>query len=418
MENFEDSFNYQGEFMRYFPTYQAMNDAQLRGYFSWRTKVRKGVIEKTSLSFVFVYIYELLNQIGVSTAEEGFYALKDFWQTYKTIDTHINHYLRIWLKDYVVYNNLDKNLLEDFSETNFDQSVLILLNCKTHNPDEVFSALNALSAYDFENSRFYKKHPDDVNTIVYNVFCLLADYYDKKRKNSICEKFFGRMYASPYQMFRSAVFYKQTKQTYFVYQINDIYQYKCENGNWTCERFFGYSGKNKQIGALLKTIDFLMRQKYNFKSTLKIGKTTKISQAIIEKEIEKLQEERRKKALPKIEIDLSKLQDIRKSALETQSRLIIEEPEQPAAVETYPAEPARQNELNISEQEYHFLQCLLYGKTYAEFVKSKGLLLSVLVDSINDNLFDRFGDTVIMYNGDKPELTEDYIDELKGIIKE
>ena len=71
METFEDSFEYRGGFFRYFPTYQAMDDRQLRGYFSWRTQVRKGRIEATSLSFAFVYLYELLNGIGVRTPEEG-----------------------------------------------------------------------------------------------------------------------------------------------------------------------------------------------------------------------------------------------------------------------------------------------------------------------------------------------------------
>ena len=75
METFEDSFDYRGEFFRYFPTYQAMDDRQLRGYFSWRTNVRKGVVEATSLSFAFVYVYELLNGIGVRTAEEGYCTL-------------------------------------------------------------------------------------------------------------------------------------------------------------------------------------------------------------------------------------------------------------------------------------------------------------------------------------------------------
>ena len=65
MEDFEDDYDYRGEYIRYFPTYQSMNDMQLRGYFSWRTKVRRGVVEETSLSFAFVYIYELINQIGV-----------------------------------------------------------------------------------------------------------------------------------------------------------------------------------------------------------------------------------------------------------------------------------------------------------------------------------------------------------------
>ena len=77
MEEFEDDFDFGGEFVRYFPTYQAMNDRQLRGYFSWRTRVRRGIVEKTSLSFAFVYLYELLNQIGTGTPEEGFRRLGD-----------------------------------------------------------------------------------------------------------------------------------------------------------------------------------------------------------------------------------------------------------------------------------------------------------------------------------------------------
>ena len=43
-------------------------------------------------------------------------------------------------------------------------------------------------------------------------------------------------------------------------------------------------------------------------------------------------------------------------------------------------------------------------------------MLSVIVDCVNEKLFDLFGDTVIDFNGDVPELIEDYIEELKGII--
>lgn len=42
-------------------------------------------------------------------------------------------------------------------------------------------------------------------------------------------------------------------------------------------------------------------------------------------------------------------------------------------------------------------------------------MLSVLVDGINDNLFDLFGDTVLELNS-SPQLIEDYIDELKEMI--
>lgn len=44
MEDHEDSYEYKGVFMRYFPTYRQMNDRQLRGYFSWRSAVRQSAV--------------------------------------------------------------------------------------------------------------------------------------------------------------------------------------------------------------------------------------------------------------------------------------------------------------------------------------------------------------------------------------
>ncbi len=472
MEDFTDDCQYNGEFQRYYPTYQSMTDQQLRGYFSWRTKVRGGKVEKTSLSFVFVYIYELLNQIGVSSSEEGFYTLKSFWQTYKDIDPKINHYIKLWLKDYVIYNGLEKSCLDDFSDTNFDNKILTLINHKSHNVDEVFSALNSLSTYNLENSRFYKLHSDDVKNVVYNVFAELTEYYNKKRKNSIYEKFFGKIMTNQYVMFNSAVFYNREIHKDCVYEINDICKYICKNGKWTYERFYFFKEKSKLIGELLKAIDFLMREKYEFKSTLKVDKLTKVYQDIIQKETDKLLEDKKKKALPKIEIDISKLQGIRKTALETQNKLIVEEFEEITIPETRATantnidlialieaeqdkiknnvivskeveqdnikngvivskeaeqdniksgvtlskEVAQVNAPNLSDIEYEFMKCLLYGKNYSDMVKSNGLMLSVLIDSINEKLYNMFCDTVLIFDGDKPELIEDYCDELKEII--
>lgn len=230
-------------------------------------------------------------------------------------------------------------------------------------------------------------------------------------------------------MFRSAVFYQQAAHKDFVYEINDIYKYRCKNGIWTRKRFFFYGEKNKQIGALLKTIDFLMRQKYEFKSTLKTGKTTKLILNIANKEIDKYLETKKRNSLPKIEIDVSKLQTIRTAALETQTKLIVDEdreepafPEpaavqRPQALEPHVLEP-EEEDITITGIESRFLKCLLYGKAYDELIRANGLMLSVLVDTVNEKLYDRFSDTVIIFTGDKPELIDDYIDELKGIFSE
>lgn len=541
MEDFEEDFEFHGEFVRYFPTYQSMNDQELRGYFSWRTKVRRGTVEKTSRSFAFVYIYELLNQIGVSTPMEGFHALDSFWRTYSQLDPQIDRYVRLWMKDYIIYNNLDKALLEPLVDVGADHALLVLLHYEEHSSGEVFEALNTLSSYNLENSRFYKQYPEDVKSVAVGVFSALSQYYAKNRKYNLCEKFFGRARADYYLMFQSAVYYNRSKHGDAVYEINEIHKYRCDKGRWSYERYLWKDGKNQQIGALFRSIDYRMRLKYEFKSTLKEPETTKIFAEAIEKEIEKALELKRKNERPKIEIDVSKLQAIRRTALETQSKLIVEEaaemqrakearesvaweevsegltagssadeqltismlsadeaerrrtepskefvqaglskeafqaglhgiedfwgegkeraapaisegtvpnqawPNQAGPCEelaqagpskeafrTWPSKEVFQAGLPessglsetaaevcpLNETQYQFMQCLLYGQAYDGLLKSKGLMLSVVIDSINESLFDTFCDTVILYDGDVPGLIEDYIEELKGMIRE
>ena len=418
MEYFEDDYDYREEFTQYFPTYRSMNDHELRGYFSWRAKVRRGVIGKTSLSFVYVYIYELINQIGVRSPEEGFHVLKNFWTAYKEIDSSINRYVKLWLKDYVVYNNLDKSLLEDLLDMNFNNAALTLLNHKSHSAGEVFSALCALSPYNLKNSRFFRQYPGEVESVACIVISALSDYHEKNCKSTFCERFFGNIYSYSYLMFSSAVFYDQIRKNDFVYVINDFCKYICTNGNWKCESFFPYGGKSRPIGDLLKNIDFFMRQNYNFKSALKIADPPKVIRGIISRAIEKHRESQRKTASAKIEIDVSRLPDIRKAALETQEKLLVEEFEETSATEYFDGKAVPENNAVLNDTEYMFMRCLLYGRAHDDTIRSKGMPLSVLVDAINEKLFDRFGDTVIVETGNRPELIADYVQELKEIIRE
>lgn len=416
MESFEDNFDYRGEFAHYFPTYQHMTDVQLRGYFSWRAKVRAGVIAKTSLSFAFVYIYELLNGIGVPSPLDGYFALKNFWTAYGEIDSRISNYVEIWLKDYVVYHDLDKALLEGLPDVAFDNALAVLLGYKERNVDEVFSALNAISSYDLENSRFFKQHPDDVKQVVHRVFSVISDYHNRNPQKGAREKLFGRMCDSSYSMFKAAVFHHRVIQRDRVYEIGLGHKYMCLSGSWSCERFLWYGNNNKRIGALLKTVDFLMRQQYGFSSTLQTGKTNKVIKGKIEKEIARFLDGKRKPAVPTIDIDTSKLQHIRKAALATQSKLLVDEAETEEPPEIAKEETISESATVLNDAERRFMHCLLHGEAYGPLLQTKGLMLSVLIDGINEKLFDMFGDTVIIHEGDEPVVVEDYAEEVKGLI--
>ena len=66
MADYEDNYAEYFAFKRFYPTYHDMNIGQLRSYFTWRSKLRKGDYQKTSTSYAFVYLYELLNNVGVN----------------------------------------------------------------------------------------------------------------------------------------------------------------------------------------------------------------------------------------------------------------------------------------------------------------------------------------------------------------
>lgn len=417
MADFEDDFAYEGEFSRYYPTYQTMSNLQLRGYFTWRTKVRRGLIEPAPLAFVFVYIYELLNGIGVGSPLEGFHTLQNFWRIYREIGAEIDGYVRLWLGDYAVYHNLDKALLADFADTATGGALLTLQDYAASEPAAVFAALNGLSSYDLARSRFFEQHAEAVQNVVYAVFAALADYYAQHRSQSLCESLFGKVYASAYYMFRGAVFYQLAKPRDAVYEISAVYKYRCQNGSWTCERFFGYRAKNREVGALLKTIDYLMRRQYGFKSALKPGNTDKLVFDIVMREIGRYQEAQQQALAPKIEIDVTQLAQIRRTALMTQSKLLVDAETEPEAPPMPVIPDALVNDTVLDDAEYGFMQCLLYGRSYAELLRVGGLMASVLADAVNTKLFDLFDDTVLADGDAGPAVLEDYLVELKGMIK-
>lgn len=312
-----------------------MNAAQLRGYFTWRTQLRQGDITRAPLSFAFVYVYELLHQIGAKTPEEGFSLLKNFWENYREYDIQLDRYLQGRLRDYVVYYNLDRELLLSSQDAMFDEAMLAFVTHSQAHPqeekdEEYFAAICALSRYNMEGSKFYKEYPKDVCRVTCGVFRALTIYYEKHGKKTLVEKYFGTMTKCSYQMFASAVFYDHKKYKEYEYVINPLHRYQCVNGRWSCEKYFGNRTKSKEMGLILHAIDARMRERYEYKSPLKSEDVAKLVMNIIEKEIDRLLEDKKKNAAPVIEIDVTKLSGIRRAAELTREKLIVEGSEEDA----------------------------------------------------------------------------------------
>ena len=79
--------------------------------------------------------------------------------------------------------------------------------------------------------------------------------------------------------------------------------------------------------------------------------------------------------------------------------------------------PADVPDSPLDETETAVLRAVLNGENGAAAAKAGGRMLSVVIDAVNDKLFDRFGDTVIYDDGDRPAVYEDYEEELKGLTQ-
>lgn len=427
LANYEDDCPYEKPVLHYFPTYQSLSDPELRGYFTWRTRLRKGQPEATNLSYAFLYLYELINLIGVSTPEEGFEKLCEFKQLYGEQNQQILHYMNRWMQDFAVYYRLDPSLLADTPPVIYNNSVAVFAKLPDASDAQILEALGSLSPSWLKRSRFYRQNREDMDQILVRVLRKVDKHYATTSRPMVAQ-YFGRRETFSVRLFDGAIFHDRNKKTTFEYRPDNSRIYRCKHGVWTLERN-GYADIcDDRLNDLLKTVDAVMRPLWNDKHPIQMETTTKWLLKQINEECAQLlaQKEAARNAQktpepPTVALDFSLLESIRQDAAITRDKLIVEEedfllPEVPEVPEAAPtAIPQPDIGCPLPPAEYRLLQSLLYGGDL-NWVRQEGLMLSVLTDSCNEALFDIFSDTVLT-SDEPPELIEDYIDDLKEMVK-
>lgn len=500
MADFEDDCPYNGIFKSYFPTYNAMSDRQLRGYFTWRAQVRRGNIGETSTSFAFLYLYELICGIGVDDPLDGFDKIKAFWDAYRTFEPGIDRFARVWLQDYAVFHGLGPKLLRDSKTVMFDNALVELRRAardlapaqapsgqtakrrKTSEPtlplppdetreERLMAAINALSTYNLNNSRLDRGHHRDLRHVACAVYVRMARYYDTHRKIGIVASLFGEETAMPYTMFASAVFFAPERHEDCEYRLDPIHIYRCQNGFWECMRIHGSRQKSSKLGEMMRACDQRLRLALDPAHPLKEEKIPKYLAKIIDDEIVAWLSWDAAHQPVKIDIDLSQLGHIRSAAAQTREALLIDEEREdgaPAeAKSTYFEQPGAEpvsdtiagpvattmqqdeaDEPTISTEQFgvvapllalaptpatampadtasvlapaaeDYLRALLEQNAAqaASAVARSDQSEDMLVDSINEALFDLVGDTVIEFGAAGPQIIEDYEADVRGYL--
>lgn len=429
MKDFEDNYDKIVPFSSYFPYYQSMNYEQLRTYFTWRTKVRQGNIENTSLSYAFIYIYELLNNIGVDSAVDGLDKIVFFWESFKKFDMTIDKYLIKWIKDYHIYYELPNSF----------KGFLLKNELQSHYPDIAFyesenncdfQRLCSMSKYNIKKSAFYNDEKQLVMDCADFVINKLKNLFSKSSlefDNLIFQTSKSKVEWIP---FEGALFYQHLKQTnrQIVFSNDEVYTY---NQNKCLRSIFIARDSGKQLLAyIFKQMEVVLRKvtNYKFKITANlsmINTETLLKLGALGISIEKVVTDAtlefyadRNKTI--VTVDESALNKIRKESLQTQEKLSIPESgfEQITIFtnkdegnmlevekeETIPAQPniLVQNDIwlsfknSLSEIELKALAIILQGDSdIKQFAYENGLMTEVLVDNINEKAFDSIGDNVL-----------------------
>ncbi len=441
MANYEDDFDTYVKFERYFPTYASMDTKQLRCYFSWRTKLRRGIVEKVSLSYVFVYVYELLALIGTDGPADAFCKLKSIADAYSGYDPVLVGYINRWTEDFVVYYALSPSLLEGCATYDGAVSLSVLINPK--DDEELFSALAALSSYNIENSKLYKTNPEITKKVVCEVWRSFSRSCVKKGQRPLVERLFGMMSNKSYVMFGNAVFFDAGKRENKVYTVCDTLEYRRFNGIWYRKCYESAEKKNKKLGAMLKYTDSVLREQLGFPALKVDG--TKVLRDIVLNATNKVLCEKAEKEKREVKIDFSTLDGIRKSSAKTREALLTDEerfdvlPAEDTAVSSqstssatenipggrenkaeatqHAEKSAKQNPYSLSDAELCIIKAILNGESADCVAREYGLILSVAIEEIDEKLFDAVSDNVIYYDGDVPTAEEYYLDFLKGLIE-
>ena len=481
LEDFEDDQTIQEENISDYyasdSTYLGFDYKRFRMYFSWRTLVRKGIMEKLNSRFIRIYINELLNQIGCKDEEDVVKKLIEFWKLVRKLNPRIDNTMPTIMKEFYLLNSTKLS----FSE--IKENYPIQIKTTEIDIDEIQKGiyshklfyLNRISSYKIEKSKLLETpYGYLLEGVIEVVFYTLQEEFEKKGL-SIQDLLICKSKKEYWWQPLASYSIVQTKEKDKQITIGNE-TYECIGGNWSRKLYKEQYYYRNTIGYLLKTIECVIRnyigyrklkrpsteelskdyEEYYYirkvKQNIEIIKTIELEQIIETTVLNYLKRQRipynamkKKKEShleweqeEKIEVVFNQQQfeEIRKKSEQIQKSLILEETQeiqQENQERKKPKEVAKTRiELPILEEPEGF-QSLIRQLTLPEkeiintllqkqevktrinqIAKQQNQMLEVMISTINEKALETIGDTLI--DATMEGIYEDYEEELKQVL--
>lgn len=466
MKDFEDDYGETALYTEYYPYYQMMGYRQLRTYFTWRTRVRKGDVRETSLSYAYLYLYELLSNIGVTDPQDGLDKLLYFWREFRKYDPSVDKHVSQWMKDYHIYYDLPQPFSEFVKENNLGEYYPELVSS-----EDRFGMFCSLSKYDIRKSRFYGEGrealiEDCFNFTLERLTAVLGER-GIELENLI---FLTAKSMAVWIPFQEALFYPWRVQRDRQVAISAKEVYTCSQNQWTYRTSITAESGRQLVAYILKQMEAVLRRtvSYKHKITAGMGALSPTTVKLLEDAGISLEqcitsavtEFYREATKTVVRVDREALDKIRREALETQEKLLVPEDEEvslrpPLVAQEKPAEPINTDlqaetqtvseghvlqqeadfssvapvqedatsqefstwdefKLTLSETELEALRLIIQRDAdIKRFADSHGIMLEVLADGINEKAVDAVGDSIL---DDELMIYDDYLEQVSQML--
>ena len=431
-ENYEDDSVYSGEFIWYNPTYERMNNRVLRGYFGWRTRLRAGKPEPGApVSFAYVLAYELMDGIG-EQGKAGFERMKQLRDMFGERSSAFAASMNYWMHDFLIYNNLSADLAPELFRASERGAAARVREAaqrgEEQDPGIFLEACEKAGTSRTGTSAFVRKNREAYAQVLMKALFLANERDRQCGRADLAQRCLGGVVRIPWYPFRSAPFFDYRAYKDFRYEAGPDQVYMCRDGNWTRQaRSLTHSVPYPGFADLCQETDRQMRQAWHFGHPLKRGPGVWFEEPVKEA-VAAYTREQEEAARPKISLDMGSLGKIRRDADTTRDALLVNEDEAPAVPEpektgeqtsadSSAAEQAPDAGGNLTADEREILRRIAEGGDWKEYAAQHRLMLSMTVDSINEKLMDEIGDTVLEWDGDTPEIIEDYREDIRAFYE-
>lgn len=372
------------------PVYAAMSNSQLRTFFTWRTDARRGKFAETDKPYVLLYCYELLNKVGAESSVEAFDKLLETWEGCRGFAPYLNRLMPRWLKDFYAFNDVaekypdinavlgvpaESGLRREFSEI------------EAGDYSGKFDFLADNSAYDIKGSAFYSKQTRPLIEAALEHTLHALDGYFSARDIELAELVCGKLKKDySWVPFKDAIVNLDTADGFRAVKISASERYCIKRGEPALE-LFDFAPSKGFIGYLLKSVEARLRINTGFGRRIvpkeqmvlnDLKNRTRLMEAVSSPEFAKIipravdeycakngirpapkrkpsdEAEFAEYVAPKVEIDVSKLEEIRGRSDEIARKLILDEAESGELDAERMPHPSRQHDVADQERQAAF----------------------------------------------------------------